>query len=63
LAAFSAVTVLGARILGPALGDGPLMERPADILKAWPDRASIQRQRPAEFNAMIDQLILRHCAG
>jgi hypothetical protein len=50
-------------ILGPALGDGPLMERPADILKVWPDRAAIQRQRPAEFNAMIDQLILRHCAG
>jgi hypothetical protein len=50
-------------ILGPALGDGPLMERPADILKVWPDRAPMKRQRPAEFNAMIDQLLLRHCAG
>jgi hypothetical protein len=50
-------------ILGPALGDGPLMERPADILQVWPDRTPMKRQRPAEFNAMIDQLVLWHCAG
>jgi hypothetical protein len=37
--------------------------RPQNVPPIWPDRASIQRQRPAEFNAMIDQLVLRHCAG
>jgi hypothetical protein len=48
-------------IIGPALGSGPMMERPAEILKVWPTRESIMRQPPAEFNAMIDQLRSRHC--
>ncbi len=48
-------------IIGPALGSGPLMDRPADMLKIWPTRARIERQRPAEFNAMMDQLVTGHC--
>jgi hypothetical protein len=30
--------------IGPALGEGPLIERPADVLKVWPRRELIQRQ-------------------
>ncbi len=48
-------------IIGPALGDGPLIDRPADILKIWPARAPIERQRPAEFNSMLDRLGAGHC--
>jgi hypothetical protein len=48
-------------ILGPALGAGPLIERPADALKVWPMREPIQRLRPAQFNARLDQLVTRHC--
>ena len=48
-------------IIGPALGDGPLIDRPADILKIWPARASIERQRPAEFNSRLDRLVTGHC--
>jgi len=31
------------------------------ILKIWPTRAPIERQRPAEFNFMLDRLVSRHC--
>lgn len=48
-------------IIGPALGGGPLMDRPADILKIWPSREPIERQRPAEFNAILDRLVTGHC--
>ena len=48
-------------IVGPALSNGPLIDRPADILKIWPARAPIKRQRPAEFNAMLNQLVTGHC--
>jgi hypothetical protein len=48
-------------IIGPALGAGPLMDRPADMLKVWPERAPMQRQRPAEFNSMLDRLTSGHC--
>jgi hypothetical protein len=48
-------------IIGPALGGGPLMDRPADILKIWPSREPIKRQRPAEFNSMLDRLVNGHC--
>lgn len=48
-------------IIGPALGGGPLMDRPADMLKVWPERAPMQQQRPAEFNAMLDRLAMGHC--
>jgi hypothetical protein len=48
-------------IIGPALGDGPMIDRPADILKIWLARAPIERQRPAEFNSMLDRLVTWHC--
>ena len=48
-------------ISGPALGEGPLIERPADVLKVWPRREPIQRLPPAQFNQFLDQLVTRHC--
>lgn len=48
-------------VIGPALGDGPLMERPADILQIWPERQPMQRLRPDEFNPILDQLAQTHC--
>ncbi len=48
-------------IIGPALGGGPEMDRPADILKVWPKRAAIERLRPAEFNPVIERLAAEHC--
>jgi hypothetical protein len=48
-------------VIGPALGAGPLIERPADALKVWPARKSIERLRPAQFNARVDQLVAGHC--
>jgi hypothetical protein len=32
-------------IIGPALGEGPLIERPADVLKVWPTREPIHGWR------------------
>jgi hypothetical protein len=49
-------------IIGPALGGGPLMERPADVLKVWLAREPIERVRPAQFNARVDQLATQHCS-
>ena len=49
-------------VIGPALGDGPLMERPADILKIWPEREPIRRLRPDEFNPIIAALAHAHCS-
>src|ERR1700738_3752155 len=43
-------------IIGPALGEGPLIGRPADVLKVWPTREPIQRLVPAQFNPLLDQL-------
>jgi hypothetical protein len=48
-------------IIGPALGEGPLIERPADVLKVWPTREPIQRLPPAQFKPLLDQLVTRHC--
>ncbi len=48
-------------IIGPALGSGPLIDRPADILPVWPARAPMQRLRPAEFNSMLNRLAADHC--
>jgi len=45
-----------------ALGnEGPLIDRPADVLKVWPTRELVQRLRPAQFNPLLDQLVTRHC--
>jgi hypothetical protein len=46
--------------LGPALGEGPLIDRPADVLKVWPPREPIQRLPPAQFNRLLDQVATRH---
>ena len=48
-------------IIGPALGNGPLMDRPADILKVWPAHEPMQRLRPDQFNPILDRLAERHC--
>ena len=48
-------------IIGPALGEGPLINRPADVLKVWPAREPIQRLPPAQFNSLLDQFVTRHC--
>jgi hypothetical protein len=48
-------------VIGPALGAGPLIERPADALKVWPAREPIERLRPAQLNAHVDQLARGHC--
>jgi hypothetical protein len=48
-------------IIGPALGAGPLIERPADVLKVWPAREPIERLRPAQLNARVDRLATGHC--
>src|SRR5260370_34603824 len=48
-------------IIGPALGEWPLIDRPADVLKGWPTREPIQRLPPAQFNPLVDQLVTRHC--
>jgi hypothetical protein len=49
------------RIIGPTLGERPLIERPADVLKVWPTREPIQRLPPAQFNPLLDELATRHC--
>ncbi len=43
-------------IIGPALGEGPLIDRPADVLKVWPTREPIQRLPPAQSSPLLDQL-------
>jgi len=48
-------------IIGPTVGDGPEPERPADIMKVWPQREPMQRLRPAQFNPLLDQVISEHC--
>ena len=40
--------------IGEPVGNDPLPERPADILKIWPEREPVQRLRPDEFNPVID---------
>ena len=48
-------------IIGPALGEGPLIDRPADVLKVWLAREPIQRLPPAQFNSLLDQFVTRRC--
>jgi hypothetical protein len=50
-------------IIGPALGSGPLMDRPADILKVWPVREPIMQIPPDKFNAIVGGLAEAHCRG
>jgi hypothetical protein len=48
-------------IIGPDLGGGPPIDRPADILKVWPKREPLRRWTPKEFNVMLDRLDAGHC--
>ncbi len=48
-------------IIGPELGAGPMEYRPANILKVWPQRGSIECLRPDEFNPRIIELVTLHC--
>ncbi len=48
-------------IIGPELGDGPMQDRPADILKIRPEREPMQRLRPDEFNPLLEALDRAHC--
>jgi hypothetical protein len=48
-------------IIGPALDEGRLIDRSADVLKVWPTREPIQRLPSAQFNWLLDQFVTRHC--
>jgi hypothetical protein len=48
-------------VIGPPTGSDPLPERPADILKVWPEREPVRRMRPDEFNPIVEQLAQAHC--
>ena len=48
-------------LIGPALGGGPMANRPADILQVWPERRPVERLRPDEFNPRIAALTNQHC--
>jgi hypothetical protein len=50
-------------VIGPSLGDGPLMDWPVDILKIWHEREAMQRLRPEEFNPLLDALARMREAG
>ena len=47
--------------VGPSVGGGPPAERPADILKVWPEREPVRRLRPEEFNPILEKLATTHC--
>ena len=46
-------------IIGSALGEGPIIERPANVLKVWPTREPIQRLPPAQFNRLLEMPVDR----
>lgn len=48
-------------VIGPDLGDGPPSDRPAPVMKVWPNREPIQELRPDEFNPIIAKLASSHC--
>ena len=48
-------------IIGPPIGDMPLMDCPSDILKIWPAREPIRRMTPAEFNVTLGRITAAHC--
>lgn len=48
-------------VIGPPVGDAPGPERPATILKIWPEREPVRRLRPDEFNPIIGALARAHC--
>ena len=40
---------------------GPPMDRPAAILKVWPERAPFERLRLDQFNSILERLATGHC--
>lgn len=48
-------------ILGPAPGDGPMINRSADMLKVWPVREPVVQQQPAMLYAMLGLILEEHC--
>lgn len=48
-------------LIGPALGNGPMEHRPANIVQVWPQRGPMECLRPEEFNPRIIELSKRHC--
>lgn len=50
-------------VIGEPVGSEPLPERPANILKIWPEREPVQRMRPDDFNPLLDELLNLHCAS
>ena len=48
-------------IAGVPIGEGPVEQRPADLLKVWPEREPVQRLPPDAFNALLDVLGAQHC--
>lgn len=48
-------------VLGPALGGGPIRDRPSDMMKVWPTIEPVVRQPPAALHRILDRLILDHC--
>ncbi|MES2298182.1 MAG: hypothetical protein V4582_14145 [Pseudomonadota bacterium] len=50
-------------IVGPAVGEGPMGQRPADTLRVWPARGGITRMDPDQFGALIDARTREHCSA
>jgi hypothetical protein len=48
-------------VIGAQTGSDPLPERPAPILRVWPERGPVRLLRPAEFNPLIERLAQTHC--
>jgi hypothetical protein len=48
-------------IIGPAIGEEPLIDRSAGVLKVLPPREPIQWLPPAQFNSLLDQFVTMHC--
>ena len=38
----------------PCIGEAPLIDRAADVLKVWPMREPIRRLPPAQFNPLLE---------
>lgn len=49
-------------IICPALGSGPMMDRPAEIWKVWPERGDVELLLSSQFNPVIAELAARNCA-
>lgn len=48
-------------VVGAQTGNAPAPERPAPILKVWPEREPVRLLRPDEFNPLIERMVKTHC--